>query len=430
MHLAQRRLNVWEGSVRSGKTIASLLAWLQYVRTGPAGNLAMIGKTERTLKRNVIDVLTELVGPRLCKLNSGTGELWLCGRRVYVAGANDERAVDKIRGLTLAGAYVDEATIVPESFWSMLLTRLSVPGAQLFATTNPDHPRHWLLRDYLNRAGVWLQHDGTVRAGDRGSLDLARFSFRLVDNATLSPAYVEALLLEFSGLWRRRFVDGEWVIAAGAIFDQLDATPGGPHVYAGPTPPVSRWSLGVDYGTSNPFVALLFGVDDAEGVLYVAREWRWDSAAERRQLTDAEYSARVRLWLDSLDAAGELAGCRDLERLDVDPAAASFVAQLWRDGFPGVHGADNRVADGIRAVAALLAARRLQVHESCTGLLDELAGYVWDPKAADRGVEQPLKVDDHGPDALRYGVMGLRRRWRHWLTVDVADDGDQADVPA
>src|SRR5690606_26825491 len=147
--LATARTNVWEGSVRSGKTIASLLAWLLYVRQGPAGNLAMIGKTERTLKRNVIDVLVEMLGERRCRHNRGEGELNLLGRRIYLAGANDARSEDKIRGLTLAGAYVDEASLVPEAFWSMLLTRLSVEGARLFATSNPDNPHHWLMRSYL-----------------------------------------------------------------------------------------------------------------------------------------------------------------------------------------------------------------------------------------------------------------------------------------
>jgi hypothetical protein len=72
-------------------------------------------------------------------------------------------------------------------------------------------------------------------------------------------------------------------------------------------------------------------------------------------------------------------------------------------------------------VSSLLSADRLRIHESCTGLIGEMSGYVWDPKAAERGIEQPLKVDDHGPDAERYGVMGTRRWWRHWLSVELPE---------
>ncbi len=77
-----------------------------------------------------------------------------------MVGANDERAEEKIRGMTLAGAYVDEASVLPESFCKMLLTRLSVEGARLYATTNPDSPMHWLKRDYLDRASLWICGDG------------------------------------------------------------------------------------------------------------------------------------------------------------------------------------------------------------------------------------------------------------------------------
>jgi PBSX family phage terminase large subunit len=411
---ATARLNIWDGSVRSSKTICSLLAWLRYVRTGPAGNLAMVGKTERTLKRNVIDVLSEMLGPSRCKANWGDGELMLLGRRIYLAGANDEKAQEKIRGLTLAGAYVDEASIVPESFWAMLLTRLSVDGAQLFATTNPDSPNHWLLKNYLAKAALWVDLDGKVRRFDKGDrLDLHRFSFKLADNPNLSPKYVADLAKEFTGLWYLRFIEGRWVLAEGAIYDMFDPTEGGRHIVSR-IPKIVHWCLGIDYGTTNPFVALLLGVGDDDRI-YVCREWRWDSKEKRRQLTDAEYSEALRDWLTN-PRTGELL---PLSRIFIDPSAASFVAQMWRDGWPGITPADNAVEDGIRSVSSLLGADRLRVHESCTGLIDEKVGYVWDPKAGERGEDKPLKQRDHGPDAERYAVMGLRRWWRDWLTVDL-----------
>jgi hypothetical protein len=32
-----------------------------------------------------------------------------------------------------------------------------------------------------------------------------------------------------------------------------------------------------------------------------------------------------------------------------------------------------------------------------------------------KGEDKPLKVDDHGPDAIRYGVTAARQVWRPWL---------------
>jgi PBSX family phage terminase large subunit len=407
--LATARQNLWEGSVRSSKTVSSLVAWVKYVRTGPGGNLLMTGKTERTLKRNIIDPLTEMLGAGRCKYVQGAGEIMLCGRRVYVAGANDERSQDKIKGLTLAGAMVDEVSTIPQSFYQMLLSRLSIEGAQLFGTTNPEGPAHWLKKDYLDKASLWLDHDGAVKRDPEG-LDLARFSFRLADNPHLPPAYVQSLREEFTGLWRKRLIEGLWVVAEGAVYDMFDEER---HV-VDVCPVIKRFvCASVDHGVTNPFHAVLIGVG-IDRRLYVVAEWRWDSRARRRQLSDVEYSAKLREWLASVQFPGSQLHGVTPEMIVVDPAAASFRVQLFQDRLrPAM--ADNEVLDGIRAVSSLFATDRLKIHRSCRYLLEELQGYSWDEKAAQRGDDAPIKQNDHGADALRYGIVTTRSIWRNLI---------------
>ena len=53
-------------------------------------------------------------------------------------------------------------------------------------------------------------------------------------------------------------------------------------------------------------------------------------------------------------------------------------------------------------IASLLALDALKIHASCEGLLNEIPGYLWDDKAAERGEDAPIKADDHSIDALRY----------------------------
>lgn len=412
---ATARFNIWEGAVRSSKTVSSLLAWSLFVRQAPPGNLLMVGRTERTLKRNVIDVLVEWYGPKRAKYIAGAGEFWLFGRRIYVAGADNEASVAKIQGLTLLGAYVDEASTIPESFWSMLGTRLSERGAKCFATSNPDNPSHWLKKGYLDKARLHITGDGrTLHAG--GAIDLHRFSFRLADNPNLDAEYVAALEAEYVGLWRKRFILGEWVVAEGAIYDAWDPDR---HV-VDTLPDIYRWlALGVDYGTRNPFAALLIGVGDDPATrrptLYVAGEWRYDSREARRSLSDAEYSDQVRAWLQMFEHSDGLVGVRP-EWVVVDPSAASFVTQLHRDKLSPTL-ADNAVLDGIRTVSSLLARDRLKVHASCTGLINEIPGYAWDDKAAEKGEDKPIKVDDHSCDGLRYGIHTTQAAWRGLLAA-------------
>jgi PBSX family phage terminase large subunit len=408
--LAAARGNLWEGAVRSGKTIGSIMVWLRYIRTGPPGALLMVGKTERTLKRNIIDVIEQMVGKKRCDYRAGAGEVTILGRTIYVAGANDERAADKIKGLTLAGAYLDEVTTYPESFLQMLETRLSVEGAQWIGTTNPEGPNHWLKKQILDRARLHLRRDGTLAVSqDPSALDIARFSFVLDDNPSLPRAYVDSLKRSHQGLFYKRYILGEWCLAEGVIYDAFDEAR---HV-VDLVPEISRWMcVGLDYGTVNPFAALLLGIG-ADQRLYVASEYRHDSRVARRQMTDAQYSVGVRRWLSSYEHRGQKGVTPSW--VFVDPSAASFMTQLWSDGVPGVAKADNDVKDGIRSVSTAFGANILSIHRSCTGLLEELPAYVWDPKASEKGIDQPLKVDDHSVDGLRYGLHSSVNEWRHLL---------------
>lgn len=394
---ATRRINIWHGSVRSGKTIASLVRFLLALRRAPASGLIVIcGRSLQTIERNCLDVLADplLFGDVATEVHHTRGATTavILGRVVHLVGASDARAEGRLRGMTAALAYCDEVTLLPPAFFRQLLARLSVPGAILIGSTNPDGPAHWLKAEYLDRAG---------------ELDLVDFHFRLADNPSLSEAYIAALAVEYTGLWRRRMVLGEWVVAEGAIYDMYDAER---HV-VDELPPMRRYWCGIDYGTTAAFAAVLLG-EGVDGRLYVCAEWRYDSRATHRSMTDAQYSAAVRSWLARLGITPEWTF--------IDPSAASFSTQMWQDGHSGLARATNDVTDGIRSVSSLLAADRLLVHKSCEGLLTELPGYSWDPKATERGEDAPIKIDDHSADALRYVIHSTAHEWRHLLTAPLS----------
>lgn len=375
------RMNILDGSVRSGKTIASLVAWIMFVSEASPGELLMVGKTERTLKRNILDVLEQMVGPRYFRYNLGAGEATLFGRRIYLVGANDLRSEGKIRGLTLAGAYGDEITLWPESFFTMLLSRLSVPGARFIGTTNPDSPYHWLMQHYLRRAS---------------ELDLKRWHFRLEDNPNLDPKYVEALKREYTGLWYKRYIQGLWVQAEGAVYDMWDE-----NIHVVDTLPsyFDRYYVGVDYGTNNPTVFLLVG--KYQDKFYVIDEYYWDSSSKGRQKTDVEYSKDLQEFIRNYPS---------INGIIVDPSATSFIVQLRRDRVGPIYQANNEVLDGIREVSILLSQKRLFVYgQKCPNLCREFTTYVWDARAQKRGEDKPLKQYDHALDALRYVIMTTKK---------------------
>lgn len=399
---ADARINIWSGAIRSGKTVSSLLRWLMYVATAPAGELVVVAKTSQTAARNVFAPLQDvaLFGDLASQTHytAGSPSATILGRRVWVIGANDVRSESRLRGLTCAGAYVDEATLVPQQFFTQLLGRMSVPGAKLFATTNPDNPAHWLRKDFI------------LRAGD---LDLRSWHFTLDDNPALPDKYKADIKAEFTGLWFRRFVLGEWVAAEGAIYDMWDPQR---HI-VDIIPPIMSWiAAGVDHGTTNPFAAQMLGLG-ADGNLYMTAEYRYDSRQRHRQMSDAEYSVALRDWMQQVpipatrQADGSWLRGVAPEYVIVDPSAASFRVQLHNDGL-STHAADNSVLDGIRLVSSLLATRKLLVHRSCEGWIAEVGGYSWDDAARLKGEDKPVKVDDHHLDAGRYAIRTTRSVWQ------------------
>ncbi len=411
VELATRRINIWEGSVRSSKTISSILRWLRFIREAAPGNLLMVGKTERTLKRNIIDVIIRMLGRKRARYVAGAGEFHICGRVIYVCGANDESAQEKIRGLTLMGAYGDEISTWPESFWIMLLSRLSLRGAKVFGTTNPDNPSHW-LKKMLDRSSVWIKHDGSeadvrpigMKTKKGKVMNLARFSFIITDNITLAKKYIRDLKQEYTGLWYRRFVNGEWVAAEGAIFDFWD-----PDIMVVSELPAMVRILGdgIDYGTTNPTAGVRVGIS-TDGRLYAMAEWHPGKG------TVGEHSQSYRDWVLGQGGYGDY--------VITDPSAAAFKLQLRRDKVSRVRNGNNDVLDGIRTVASLLSTGKLVIHESCEYLIDEAPGYVWDPKASEKGVDKPIKENDHFCDALRYIVYTTRSLWTPYLKE--VRDGD------
>jgi PBSX family phage terminase large subunit len=199
------RINLLYGSVRSGKTWISLLKWAIWVgQQAQDKQFLMVGKTITTLKRNCLVLLEELIGDNITYSISQKKAV-IFGRTVWLEGANDERSESKIRGMTLMGVYIDELTQIPQDFYLMALSRLSEKGAVFLATTNPDHPKHYVKTEII----------------DNDLLDKQVIKFLIDDNIFLDETYKDNLKKEYSGVFYQRFILGEFVRAEGIIFPEF-----------------------------------------------------------------------------------------------------------------------------------------------------------------------------------------------------------------
>jgi PBSX family phage terminase large subunit len=274
----------------------------------------------------------------------------------------------------------------------MSLSRMSVRGARGFATTNPDSPSHWLKKKYMDRADT---------------LGYRLFTWTLDEAPFLDPDFLAALKIEYTGLFHRRFIKGEWVIAEGAIYDGFDASV---HVVSElPYDIADYYIIGVDYGTGNPTVFLLMGVKlrpNGQPLICCEQEYYYDSKVKLQQKTDTQYADDLKEFVAQVKPpviSGDMRKQPNVRAVYMDPSAASFKLECKRRGLP-IRDADNSVIDGIRFQAAMLANGNYCIHKRCKHNIEEYSGYVWDTKKQLLGVDAPVKTGDHCKDAERYAL--------------------------
>ena len=383
------KLNIAHGSVRSSKTVTMTVRWLEYVAMGPQGDLVMLGKSIGTLQRNVLNDLFDIVGPKNYKwINRQQGEFILFGRRIFAMGANNEGAESKIRGATFAGAYCDEANLYPESVWMQLMARLSVAGAMCFANCNPDSPYHWFYLRVLTNKEI---------------LGKKAWHFTMEDNHALSEEYKKTLTSMYSGVFKRRFIDGEWCVADGLVYDCFDKSRHVRHfddTYI--LRHAVRFFISCDHGTSTVASwSMMVELNDIKGHIHKICEYYYDAQKMKKQKSDNLYLQDFKLWEQSYRKLADTRG--GWWKIYVDPAANTWDNAL-REARYRVQHADNSVVDGIRDVASLLTQGLYTIDPRCENTLKEYETYQWDPAAQLSGIDKPIKQNDHACDSDRYGI--------------------------
>lgn len=380
---------ICDGSVRAGKTIVMSLSYVIWaMATFDGQNLGMSGKTIGSLRRNVIQVLKQMLKSRGYKVRDHRADNYLTisfnGKinDFYLFGGKDERSQDLIQGVTLAGMLFDEVALMPQSFVNQATARCSVDGAKLWFNCNPEGPYHWFKVEWLDK----LEEKNAVH-----------LHFTMDDNLSLSDRVRERYRRMYYGIFFKRYILGLWVLAQGIIYDMFDDEE---NTYSdGQGPNYDLWYnryYSIDYGTINPFaVSEIIEQDNSlTGIreYFIENEYYYDSKKEGRQKDDDEYAEDLLRFIDG----------KRYSAIIIDPSAASFKVTAMKKRLR-TRDADNDVLDGIRLVASLFALRRLKVNrDKCPNFLKERASYIWDDKAAERGEEKPIKAWDHMLDNCRY----------------------------
>ena len=169
------------GAKRSGKTQVDNDLFLQeLIRVrGIANNLGidvpqyiLAGYSLGNIQDNILTELSNKYGFefKFDKYNN----FILFGVKVVQTSHGSISGLGRIRGMTSFGAYINEASLANQEVFDEIKARCSGPGARIIADTNPDHPEHWLLKDYIES-----------KAGG-----IVSFHFQLDDNTFLDDRYL------------------------------------------------------------------------------------------------------------------------------------------------------------------------------------------------------------------------------------------------
>lgn len=368
-----------EGSVRSGKTWAMITGFVLWsMHTFSNCSFIIAGKTINSLARNVVVPMQQIL--KLMGFpffyNRSFNFVQIGTNTYFLFGANGEASQDVLQGMTAAGCLLDEVALMPRSFVEQAIARCSVEGSRLWFNCNPSFPTHYVKTEYIDKA-------------DEKNLLVMKFNMQ--DNPTLSASIRERFERMYSGVFYDRFIRGLWVLAEGLVYG--DYASGELEEDCVATAKDICY-ITIDYGISNPFVALLWTVRD--GVAYCCDEYSYDGRAEGRKTDDEHY-----------EAVAELAKNYYVETIVVDPSANSFIEKVRRVGVYDVRGADNAVKDGIAKTLVAMKSGCLRVSPRCKTVIQELGLYSWNPKSKEDAV---IKENDHAMDAMRYFVntIGVR----------------------
>lgn len=402
-------LNVWEGAIRSGKTVFALSAFALYVEQSPETEFLLSGRTVSTAEKNLIfgdfGLLSLLPGStygrvgesRAVKLTVRRG-LTIVRKTIFVMGAADIRAYMALRGQSYAGWMADEINMHDKEFVSEALRRTAVSKDRVHIwTLNPDNPRHWIYTDYLDRYDAMSKEEKKALGGYHW------WHFTPRDNPIMSDEQYASLCLQFpqDSYLYQRYILGLRAIAEGLVyprdvsdlFEDFDPQ----ETYTDPrTGKVKRLIdiryCAIDFGQDHPTVMIFGGcVGNNKQDWRMVREY-YDKGSDR---TTYDY------YKDFLKICDELGVDPKKICVAIDPAAKVLRTEFLNRGLDVIR-AENDVLPGIAYVRTLLYSRRVRFHSSMVHLRGEFPTYAWDVAASNRGEDKPVKIDDDCVDAFRY----------------------------
>lgn len=416
-HQSEKKGRLFIGGNRSGKTVAGAAEMVMRL----AGKHIYNEKFRAPIRARAVGVdfdngVKKIMMPEIARwcppsllINGSWEDSYAKGDRVLTLTNGStlefmsyDQDVDKFAGTSRHYIWFDEEP--PEDIFNENMARLIDTGGHWWMSMTPLFEMSWTY-DRLYEKG---------KTGQDANLDV--FEVHTEQNKFINMAEMEILTEGMSDEQKAARLKGTYISQTGTIYGSVLV----PEIFIPPIigfDPVedySKWPIFyekwghfgmLDHGFRNP-TAFYLGAFDEEGRIVIYYEY-YETNRLVKENAQAILSLIRRLKLtDKLSYI-----VADPSIRNTDPIAGGSILQEY-----GEHGlymalANNDVDAGINRVMSRLKTKNLYVTRNCEKLIWELHRYRWDKFASSKIAgrrnlkESPVKKDDHGVDALRYGVV-------------------------
>lgn len=390
-----------DGPANTGKT-RSVLEKTHLCLCKYAGARALaVRKTRSSMTQSVLVTFEEKVLPEGSPIKTGIkreqrSSYHYPNKSELVIGGMDN--ADRIMSTEYDVIVVFEATELLEDDWEKLSTRLRngvMPYQQIIGECNPGPLFHWLNQRCLR---------GQTR----------RILSRHEDNPTVTEGYLDKLR-SLTGARRARLYEGKWANQEGLVYDDFDlAVHGVDEMPAG----WESWRKirSIDFGYTNAFVCQWWAIDP-DGRLWMYREiYHTKRLVEDHAKQILELSGDEVYEVTVADHDAEDRATLERHGIYTTPAEKAVALGIQAVQLRLRKAGDGKVRMYLLKTALVEADAELVEAKKPYSTLQEFEGYAW-PKGVDGKAlkEEPIKVDDHGVDAMRYACMYVDASAMVWV---------------